>query len=322
MFTMKMQRGAENNLHRHKRSFLSRMKDYRLLNMMAIPGIVWLLMFKFIPMVGLVMAFKNYRGAAKGFAGIFRAPDIGFKNFETFFSSIYFGRLMGNTLYLSLLRLVFAFPVSIIFALLLNEIRNVRFKKTVQTISYMPHFLSWVVVAGLAKTLLSTDGGVVNELIKRLGGNQVYFLADSSWFRSVLVITGIWQGMGWASIVYIAAISGLPQEQYESATLDGASKLQQIWHITLPGIRNIIAVMLIMQIGRAMSDNFEQVFNMYSPAVYDVADIFDTYVYRSGIVDARFSYSAAVGLFKSVVSLLLVLAANRAIRALDAGGLF
>lgn len=301
---------------------LFNLREYKLLHLMALPCVLWLLMFKYAPMAGLVMAFKNYRGASKGFAGIFSAPWIGMKNFETFFHSIYFGRLMGNTLLLSFLRLVFAFPIAILFALLLNELRSPRFKKAVQTISYMPHFLSWVVVATLAKTLLSTDGGVINEIIKAMGGTPVYFMADEHWFRPVLVITGIWQSMGWSSIVYIAAIAGLPQEQYESATLDGASRMQQIWHITLPGIKGIIAIMLIMQVGNAMRDNFEQVFNMYSPAVYKVGDIFDTYVYRSGITDANFSYSAAVGLFKSVCSLILVLTANRITNSLDAGGLW
>ena len=304
------------------RRILDSIREYKLLHLMALPCVIWLIMFKYVPMVGITIAFKNYRGAAKGFAGIFSAPDSGFKNFQTFFKSIYFGRLMGNTLLISFLRLVFAFPIAILFALLLNELRSVRFKKTVQTISYMPHFLSWVVVATLAKTLLSTDGGVVNEIIKVFGSTPVYFMASEKWFRPVLVITGIWQGMGWASIVYSAAIAGLPQEQYESATLDGASRLQQIWYITLPGIKSIIAIMLIMQVGRAMTDNFEQVFNMYSPAVYKVGDIFDTYVYRAGITDANFSYSAAVGLFKSVVSLILVLTANKITNKLDAGGLW
>jgi putative aldouronate transport system permease protein len=295
---------------------------YKLLHLMALPCVIWLLVFKYTPMVGLVMAFKNYRGSAKGFEGIFSASGIGLKNFQTFFASIYFGRLMTNTLFISLLRLLFAMPVAILFALLLNELRSQMFKRTVQTISYMPYFLSWVVVAALAKTLLSTDGGVINEIIKLFGGTPVYFLADEHWFRPVLVISGIWQSMGWSSIVYIAAISGLPQEQYESATLDGASRLQQIWHITLPGIKEIIAIMLIMQVGRAMTDNFEQVFNMYSPAVYKVGDIFDTYVYRSGITDANFSYSTAIGLFKSVCSLLLVLGTNKITNKMGAGGLW
>lgn len=296
-------------------------KEY-FLHLMVLPCLLWLILFKYVPMTGLVIAFKNYRGVAKGFLGIFTAPDRGWGNFQMFFKSIYFGRLMSNTLSLSVLRLVFAFPAAILFALLLNEIRNIRFKKFVQTVSYMPHFLSWVVVAALASTLLSPDAGAINGLIQMMGGQKVFFLASETWFRPVLVITGMWQGIGWGSIVYLAAISGLPQEQYESARLDGASKIQQIWYITLPGIKDIIAIMLIMQVGRAMTDNFEQVFNMYSPAVYNVADIFDTYVYRSGITDANFSYSAAVGLFKSVCSLVLVLGTNAITKKLDAGGIW
>lgn len=295
---------------------------YKFLNLLVLPCVIWLLLFKYTPMVGIIIAFKNYRGVGAGFGGIFSTPWLGFRNFEMFFKSIYFTRLMGNTLLISLYRLVFAFPVSIIFALFLNEIRNNRFKKVVQTISYMPHFLSWVVISALVTTILSTDAGPVNAALKALGMEPIFFLASEQWFRPVLVLSGIWQGVGWGSIVYLAAISGLPQEQYESATLDGASKIQQIWHITLPGIKEMIAIMLILQVGRAMTDNFEQVFTMYSPAVYNVADIFDTYVYRSGITDANFSYSAAVGLFKSVCSLILVLFTNRITKKMDAGGIW
>lgn len=295
---------------------------YKFLNLLVLPCVIWLLLFKYTPMVGIIIAFKNYRGVGAGFGGIFSTPWLGFRNFEMFFKSIYFTRLMGNTLLISLYRLVFAFPVSIIFALFLNEIRNNRFKKVVQTISYMPHFLSWVVISALVTTILSTDAGPVNAVLKALGMEPIFFLASEQWFRPVLVLSGIWQGVGWGSIVYLAAISGLPQEQYESATLDGASKIQQIWHITLPGIKEMIAIMLILQVGRAMTDNFEQVFTMYSPAVYNVADIFDTYVYRSGITDANFSYSAAVGLFKSVCSLILVLFTNRITKKMDAGGIW
>lgn len=294
----------------------------RFLYLLLFPCLVWLIIFKYVPMSGLVIAFKNYRGASTGFAGIFAAKDAGLKNFETFFKSIYFTRLMTNTLWISFLRLVFAFPASIIFALLLNEVRQLRLKKFVQTVSYMPHFLSWVVISALATTLLSPDSGAINGLIAAGGGQKIFFLADEKWFRPVLIFTGIWQSIGWGSIVYLAAIAGLPQEQYESAHLDGATRLQQIRYITLPGIKNIIAIMLIMQVGRAMADNFEQVFNMYSPAVYKVGDIFDTYVYRAGITEANFGYSAAVGLFKSLCSLVLVLAANSITKKLDAGGLF
>jgi len=295
---------------------------HRFLHLMILPCLIWMLLFKYTPMVGLVIAFKNYRGNTTGFAGIFQAPWIGLRNFESFFHSIYFGRLMGNTLMLSLLRLLFSFPAAILFALMLNEIRSIHLKKIVQTVSYMPHFLSWVVIAALTTTLLSPDSGTINSLLTLFHHEKIFFMASEKWFRPVLVITGTWQSIGWGSIVYLAAIAGLPQEQYESACLDGASKIQQIWHITLPGIKEIIAIMLIMQVGRAMTDNFEQVFNMYSPAVYKVSDIFDTYVYRAGITDANFSYSAAVGLFKAVCSLLLVLGTNQITKKLDAGGLW
>lgn len=289
---------------------------------MALPCVVYLIMFKYLPMSGLVIAFKNYRGVTNGFAGIFQSPWVGLKNFERFFSSIYFGRLLGNTLLISFYRLVFSFPMPIIFALLLNELNGRVFKRTVQTISYLPHFLSWVVISGLLTALLSTDGGPINALIKSLGGKPIMFLGNERYFRSVLVISGIWQTVGWSSIVYLAAISGLPTEQYESAQLDGATRFQKMWHITLPGIKEIIAIFLILNVGRILDENFEQIYNLYSPAVYRVADVFETYVYRSGIGEAQFSYSAAVGLFKSLASLILVVLTNGAAKKLGSEGIW
>lgn len=303
-------------------SFVRFITKYKYLHLMLLPCLVWLILFKYVPMFGIIIAFKNYRGIGAGFLGIFQAPWFGLENFRQFFTSIYFYRVLGNTLLISLMRLVFAFPIPVLFALLLNEIGNRHFKKFVQTISYMPNFLSWVVIAALLSTILSTDSGPVNELIKMVDGKPVFFLGNEGWFRPILVLSGIWQGLGWGSIIYLAAISGLPQEQYESARIDGATKFQTIIHITLPGIMSIVAIMFILQVGRAMTDNFEQIFNMYSPAVYQVADIFDTYVFRSGITEGRFSYAAAVGLFKSMTSLMLVLLANKVSNRLGAGGIW
>jgi putative aldouronate transport system permease protein len=269
--------------------FLYVLTRYKYLHLMLLPAVVWLIIFKYVPMAGIMIAFKNYRGVGAGFAGIFGSEWLGFKNFEIFLSSMYFGRVLGNTLLISFMRLVFAFPVPILFALLLNEIGNKYYKKVVQTISYMPYFLSWVIIAALSVAILSTDAGPLNTVLASLGLKPVFFLADKAWFRPVLVLTGIWRGAEWSSIIYLAVISGLPQDPYESALIDGASKLQTIRYITIPGIMEMIAIMLILQVGRAMTDNFEQIFNMYSPVVYDVADIFDTYVYRSGITEGRFS---------------------------------
>ncbi len=296
--------------------------DYFWLHLMILPGLAFFLLFKYVPMYGIIIAFKNYKGAGGGYAGIASAPWIGLKNFEVFFKSMYCGRVFGNTLYISLLRLIFSFPAPILLALLINEIRKNWFKRTVQTITYMPYFLSWVVVAGLLNTLLSPDMGAVNVLIKMFGGSPVYFLTSKVWFRPILVVSEIWKNIGYGSIVYLAAITGIDQEQYEAARVDGATKMQQIFHITLPEISEIIAIMLILQIGRMFDDNFDQIYNLYSPSVYEVSDVFETYVYRNGIQNSKFSYSAAVGLVKSVLVLVMIVFSNRASKRLGAQGLF
>lgn len=301
---------------------IRQMVDYRYLHLMVIPGMLFFLLFKYVPMYGIIIAFKNYKGAAGGFNAIMSAPWIGFKNFEIFFKSLYCERVFKNTIYLSLLRLVFSFPAPILLALMINEIRRSWFKRTVQTITYMPYFLSWVVVAGLLNTMLSPDNGAINTVIKMSGGQPIYFLTSKQWFRPILIISEIWKNIGYGSIVYLAAISGIDQEQYEAARVDGANKLQQIIHITLPALSEIIAIMLILQIGKMFDDNFDQIFNLYSPSVYEVADVFETYVYRNGIQQSKFSYSAAVGLVKSVLALAMILLTNRASRKLGAQGLF
>ena len=296
--------------------------DYRWLHLMVLPGLAFFLLFKYVPMYGIIIAFKNYKGAGGGYAGIASAPWVGFKNFEVFFNSLYCGRVFGNTLYISLLRLIFSFPAPILLALLINEIRHSWFKRTVQTVTYMPYFLSWVVVAGLLNTLLSPDMGAGNVLIRMMGGQPVYFLTSKSWFRPILILSEIWKSIGYGSIVYLAAITGIDQEQYEAARVDGATKMQQILHITLPEISEIIAIMLILQIGKMFDDNFDQIFNLYSPSVYEVSDVFETYVYRNGIQSSKFSYSAAVGLVKSVLALAMIAFSNAASRKLGAQGLF
>lgn len=301
---------------------LRQLVEYRYLHLMVIPGIIFFLVFKYVPMYGIIIAFKNYKGAAGGFSAIMSAPWIGFKNFETFFKSLYCERVFKNTIYLSLLRLIFSFPAPILLALLINEIRKNWFKRTVQTITYMPYFLSWVVVAGLLNTMLSPDNGAINTMIKLSGGQPIYFLTSKQWFRPILIVSEIWKNIGYGSIVYLAAITSIDQEQYEAARVDGANKLQQILHITLPALSEIIAIMLILQVGKMFDDNFDQIFNLYSASVYEVADVFETYVYRNGIQQSKFSYSAAVGLVKSVLALAMIVFSNKASRKLGAQGLF
>lgn len=295
-------------------------RKYKWLNLLAIPGVLYFLVFKYLPMYGVMMAFTEYKGVG-GIWGILSAPWVGFDWFERFFSSIFFTRLLRNTLLISIYRLVFSFPCPILLAVFINEVRSNAFKRTVQTISYLPHFMSWVVVSGLLSVLLSTSGPI-NGMMAQLGLEKVYFLSDPRYFRGILVISEIWKGIGWGSIVYLAAITGIDPAIYEAATIDGASRWQRIIHITLPSLKEIISVMLIMQVGKILNENFEQIFNLYNPSVYEVADVFETYVYRIGLVKQQYSYSAAVGLFKSVVSLILVVATNCIAKRLGSEGLW
>jgi putative aldouronate transport system permease protein len=315
-----------NNLNnRHQMTAIRRfglsLSRYRYLHLMVLPGIIVVLLFKYLPMIGLVVAFKSYTGAGGGFWGIWEAPSVGLTNFVSFFQSQIFGRIIANTLIISSYRIIFFFPVPIVLALMINELRSTLFKKTVQTITYMPFFFSWVVVAGLISFLLSPTDGPVNQILMGLGFKQIHFLGSTRYFRSVLVLSDIWKNAGYASIIYLAAIANIDQEQMESARIDGANKFQRIIYITLPSIAEIIAIMLILSVGRALDDNFEQIYNLYSPAVYSVSDVLETYIFRTGILGGKFSYTAAVGLFKSALALLLVLSTNRVAKKLGSQGL-
>ena len=294
---------------------------HKFLYFLILPGLIYFFVFKYLPLAGLIIAFKDYHGLG-GVKGIFTSPWVGFRYFEYLFTSHYFWRLLRNTLLISTYRLIFGFPAPIILALLINELQFMKFKRIVQTISYLPHFVSWVVVAGLVTMILSPSTGPVNALIKELGFEPISFLVDKRYFRGVLVVSSIWREIGWGSIIYLAAISSVPQEQYESAYLEGANRVQRAWYITIPGISLVIAILLILAIGRIIEENFEQIFNLYNPAVYEVADVFETYIYRRGLIQADFSYGTAVGFFKSFTSLVLVAATNRAAKMLGQEGLW
>ena len=257
-------------------------------------------------MDGVTIAFKDFH-MSKGILG---SPWVGFDNFDLFLRSPDFFAVMKNTLVLSFLQLIFGFPMPIIFALLLNEVYNNKFKRVIQSISYMPHFLSWIILSGIFIELLSPSRGAVNYIITALNGEPIHFMADKSWFRVVLVVTNIWKEMGWGSIIYLASLANVDPEQYEAATIDGAGRFQRIINITLPGITPIISLMLIFAIGKIVNDNFDQVYNMYNSAVYSVSDVISTYIYRMGIEQMEFSFAAAVGLFKNIVSLILIVIAN------------
>ena len=268
-------------------------------------------------MFGNIMAFQDYKITR----GIFESNFVGFKHFNSFLNDVYFWRLIKNTIRINVYGLVFGFPAPIIFALLLNEVRNISFKKTVQTITYMPHFISTVIICGMITSFVAREG-VINSVIVSLGGSPLEFMTDPKYFVGIYTISGIWQNMGWSSIIYISALSSIDQELYEAASIDGASRWKQTIHITIPGILPTVSILLIMQIGQMLSVGFEKVMLLYNPSIYETADIISTYVYRQGILGANYSYSAAVGLFNSVVNFILLVSVNAFSRKISGNGLF
>ena len=290
-------------------SLRGRFVHYKMHYVLMLPGIIFFIIFRYIPIYGVIIAFKDVM-PFDGLKAMLTAPFVGFKHFITFFNSYYFWNIIGNTLSISGLKLLFGFPAPIILALLLNEVRSKQFKKAMQTISYLPHFLSWVVVAGLFTVILSTSGGMINEIVKAFGGNPIYFLGDPKYFRSLLVISEVWKSMGWGSIIYLAALSGMNPELYEAAIVDGAGRWRQMIHITLPGMSYVVILMFIFAIGNLLQAGFEQILLLYSPSVYGVSDIIDTYVYREGLIGMKYSYTTAIGLFKSIIAMTLIMSAN------------
>lgn len=277
-----------------------------MLYLIALPALVYFFVYCYMPMGGLVIAFKDYRIVGS----IWDAKWVGFQHFTDFFTSYYFVRLLKNTLLLSLETLVFCFPIPILFALILNEMRNLKFKKLAQSITYIPHFISLIVICGLILDFTSLDG-LVNTIIRFFGGTPISFMSKPEWFRPVYVVSEIWQTFGWNSIVFMAALTGIDTEQYEAARLDGASRLQQMLHISLPGIMPTVVTMLILRMGAVMGVGFEKVMNLYNPSIYTTADVISTFVYRKGILSADYSSSTAIGMFNSVINLILVVLANR-----------
>lgn len=278
----------------------------RYLYLLAIPVIAFYALFMYGPMFGLVIAFKQYNIGQ----GILQSKWVGFQYFQEFFKSIYFTRTLANTFIISFADILFGFPLPIIFALMLNELRGKWFKKTVQTVTYLPHFISMVVICGMITDFFSTDG-IISKLIETLGGQNMNYLASPKWFRSIFVGTNVWQSFGWNSIIYLAALTGVDAQLYEAATIDGAGRFKQLWHVTLPGILPTIMIMLIMRLGQVLSVGYEKIILLYSPSTYNVADVISSYVYRMGIGGSRYGYSAAVGLFQSLINVVMLLLANR-----------
>lgn len=285
-----------------------RLKKYGFFYLMILPGIVYLIIFKYLPLAGLTIAFKQYQ-PSMGFSGIFTSEWVGLKHFQKFMGSYYFGQIMRNTLLISFTKFLLGFPFPIFIAIMLNDLKNKYFKKFAQTVCYMPNFMSWVVVSGIIVAIFSTDGAV-NNVLNSMGKESISFLSRSDSFFQIIIASDVWKYAGWDSIIYSAAIMSIDPALYEAASMDGAGKLKQIWHITLPGISSVIAITLILRMGGILEAGFEQILMLYSPAVYDVADIIDTYVYREGLQMANYSFSTAVGLFKSVLAAIMVLITN------------
>ncbi len=283
-----------------------KIKKYIPLYIMLIPFVAYFAIFCYKPMTGILIAFQDY----SLFKGIGGSEWVGLKHFINFFSTPYFGRVLKNTIVLNLWGLALAFPAPIIFAVLLNEVRSTKLKKTVQTITYMPHFISTVVIAGIVINLLSPSYGILTILIEKLCGERIYFLTQPGYFRPIYTIMNIWQSMGYNAVIYIAAIAGIDTQLYEAAAIDGANKFRCIIHVTLPGIVPTIMTMLIMRVGNMLASATDSVLLLYQPATYEVSDIIGTYVYRTGLIDANYSYATAVSLFNSVVALILVGGAN------------
>jgi putative aldouronate transport system permease protein len=276
------------------------------LYLLLIPGLAFIILIRYMPMYGLVTAFQDYNI----YRGITESPFTGFKHFRILFESPKFYEVLFNTITISLGKILVSFPLSVLIALMINEIRLVIFKRIFQTILYLPHFLSWVIVSGLVITALSPSTGMVNEFITRLGGKTIAFLMDNLWFPWVIILSETWKESGYGAIVFIAALSGINMELYEAAAVDGAGKIKQIIHITIPGILSVIILMFVLRLGGILNVSTEQVLLLYNPTVYKTGDVLGTYIYRTGVALSNYSYATALGFFESLVGLGLVLIGN------------
>ena len=281
-------------------------KKHKSLILMALPLLIYFAIFHYGPIYGLLIAFKDFYPTK----GILASDWVGLEHFKTMFQGLYFWPVLKNTLINSSYNLIFGFPAPILLAILLNEVSNRRFKKVIQTVTYFPHFISWVVLAGIVYEMLSPSRGPINILLSWLGFEPIFFVANVRWFRTVLVGSNIWKEIGWGSIIYLAAITNIDPTLYEVAKIDGANRLQRIFYITLPGIANVVVIMLIFAVGKIINDNFDQIFNLMNNQVMQVADVISTYTYREGIKEMNYGYATAVGLFKNTISFIFVMGAN------------
>ena len=279
--------------------------------LLILPAALLLFVFHYLPIYGIVISFQDF----SPFKGVLNSNWVGLKNFEHFLADSNFWRVFKNTIIINLLQIIIGFPIPVMFAIFLNELWSNRFKKVVQTVSYLPHFISWVVAASIITSALSPSSGLINKFLEgAFGIEPIYFLAKEEYFRLIIVISNVWKELGMQSVYYIAALASIDTELYEAAKMDGAGKIKQTIHITLPGLRSIIIVLLVLKIGRMVNIGFEQIFLLYNPLVYDVGDVISTYTYRLGIEQTRYSLTSAIGVTQSVVNFILVYAANKAAR--------
>lgn len=313
---MRMEPGLQSK--KKTSSMLNQLKRNRLLYLMIFPGLIYFIVFKYLPMGGLVIAFQDYQS----FLGITGSPWVGFKHFARLFTEPTFFMLLKNTLILFAMNLIFFFPLPIILALMLNEVRVKWFKNAVQTIIYIPHFMSWVIIVSISYVFLNVDGGVLNELLAALGFQKISFLTSPEWLRIVYIGQIIWKELGWSTIIYLAAITVVDTQLYEAADMDGAGRLRKTWHVTLPAIRPVIITLLILKIGSTLDLGFEHMYLLLNSLNREVAEIFDTFIYTAGLKNGQLSFSTTVGLFKGLVGLLLVMASNRLAKKFGEDGVY
>ncbi len=306
------------SLHEKIKNTLQYIYKKRFLYLLLIPGVIYFVIFNYLPMYGIIIAFKDFNFAK----GILKSEWIGFENFRYMFGLDDFYKVFWNSLYLGILRMVFGFPFPIILALLLNEIKNRTYQRITQTILYLPHFISWVVIGGILVNFLSPAWGLVNISLKQIGVEPVFFMAEEKYFRPIVILSSIWKESGWGTIIYLAAMAGINVELYEAAEMDGANRLQKLWHITLPCIKSTVVVMLILRLGQIMGNGFEQIFVLQNPMNLGVAEVFETYTYRVGVVGGRFSFGTTVGLFTSVIGTILILISNKVATLLKEDGIW
>lgn len=303
-----------------KRSLTKRIWLQRYLMILTLPAVLWMILFNYVPMYGVIIAFQEYTP----FQGFLKSPWLGLDNFKELFSDPTFRESVYNTFKISIAKLVFGFPAPIILSLLLNELAFKRFKRIVQSLTYLPYFVSWVLVVGFMYTLLDPETGIISKLLVKLGiiGSDVMLMGDTHSFLTLVVFTEIWKNIGWNSIIYLAAIAGIDPQLYEAAVVDGANRFQRVWHITLPALKPTIVILLILSIGGLVNSNFDQMYLMQNSMTQDAANVLAVYSYKTGLVSGRFSYGTAIGLFQSLVAFVLMFIANYSSRKLTKESLF